>query len=68
MVKRLLLGRALRSDRIEETRLPKRLGLPVFASDNLSSVAYAPDEILLTLALAGGASDGLCQGPGAPPR
>ncbi len=35
------------------TRLPKRLALPVFASDALSSVAYAPDEILLTLSLAG---------------
>ena len=34
---------------------PKRLALPVFASDALSSVAYAPDEILLTLGLAGGA-------------
>lgn len=34
--------------------LPKRIALPVFASDALSSVAYAPDEVLLTLALAGG--------------
>lgn len=34
--------------------LPKRIALPIFASDALSSVAYAPDEILLTLALAGG--------------
>ncbi len=34
--------------------LPKRIALPVFASDALSSVAYAPDEILLTLAIAGG--------------
>ncbi|WP_375425556.1 APC family permease [uncultured Friedmanniella sp.] len=36
-----------------ETLLPKRIALPVFASDALSSVAYAPDEILLTLSLAG---------------
>ncbi len=36
-----------------ETLLPKRLALPVFASDALSSVAYAPDEILITLSLAG---------------
>src|SRR5688572_6471951 len=35
------------------TLLPKRIALPVFASDALSSVAYAPDEILLTLSLAG---------------
>lgn len=45
----------MRSDRLGETLLPKRIALPVFASDALSSVAYAPDEILLTLALAGGA-------------
>jgi amino acid transporter len=51
--KRLLLGRPVRSDRLGHTLLPKRLALPVFASDALSSVAYAPDEILLTLALAG---------------
>jgi amino acid transporter len=51
--KRLLLGRPFRSDRLGETLLPKRIALPVFASDALSSVAYAPDEILLTLSVAG---------------
>ena len=51
--KRLLLGRAMRSDRLGETLLPKRVALPVFASDALSSVAYAPDEIFLTLGIAG---------------
>ncbi|MCU1623838.1 MAG: DNA-binding protein [Frankiales bacterium] len=51
--KRLLLGRALRSDRLGETLLPKKIALPVFASDALSSVAYAPDEIFLTLSVAG---------------
>ncbi|MBP6996991.1 MAG: APC family permease [Phycicoccus sp.] len=45
----------MRSDKLGETLLPKRLALPVFASDALSSVAYAPDEIFLTLGLAGGA-------------
>jgi amino acid transporter len=45
----------MRSDRLGETLLPKRLALPIFASDALSSVAYAPDEIFLTLAIAGGA-------------
>ncbi|NMM22061.1 MAG: APC family permease, partial [Phycicoccus sp.] len=45
----------MRSDRLGETLLPKRIALPVFASDALSSVAYAPDEIFLTLAIAGGA-------------
>jgi amino acid transporter len=52
-MKRLLLGRPFRSDRLQHTLLPKRIALPVFASDALSSVAYAPDEILLTLAIAG---------------
>jgi amino acid transporter len=52
-VKRVVVGRALRNDRLVHTLLPKRIALPVFASDALSSVAYAPDEILLTLALAG---------------
>ncbi|MFF2080738.1 APC family permease [Kitasatospora sp. NPDC058162] len=51
--KRLLIGRALRSDKLGETLLPKRIALPVFASDALSSVAYAPEEILLTLSIAG---------------
>ena len=45
----------MQSDRLGETLLPKKLALPVFASDALSSVAYAPDEIFLTLGLGGGA-------------
>jgi amino acid transporter len=53
IVKRVVLGRALRSDRLGETLLPKKIALPVFASDALSSVAYAPDEIFLTLSIAG---------------
>jgi amino acid transporter len=51
LVKRLLLGRPFRSDKLQHTLLPKRIALPVFASDALSSVAYAPDEILLTLSV-----------------
>jgi amino acid transporter len=53
LLKRLVLGRPFRSDRLQHTLLPKRIALPVFASDALSSVAYAPDEILLTLSVAG---------------
>ncbi|WP_342373462.1 APC family permease [Propioniciclava soli] len=52
-LKRLLVGRKLASTQLGETLLPKRIALPVFASDALSSVAYAPDEIFLTLSLAG---------------
>jgi amino acid transporter len=51
--KRLLLGRKLRNTQLGETLLPKRIALPVFASDALSSVGYAPDEIFLTLSAAG---------------
>ena len=50
---RLLLGEPLRSDRLGETLLPKRLALPVFCSDPLSSVAYATEQILLVLGLGG---------------
>ncbi|MBU6313084.1 MAG: APC family permease, partial [Actinomycetales bacterium] len=42
-----------RSDRLESTLLPKRIALPVFASDALSSNAYATQEILVVLALGG---------------
>ena len=52
-VKRLLVGRALSSDRLSETLLPKRIALPVFASDAVSSNAYATQEILLVLAIGG---------------
>jgi amino acid transporter len=51
--KELLLGRAQRSDRLHSTLLPKRIALPVFASDALSSVSYATQEILLVLSLGG---------------
>ncbi|RBO96408.1 amino acid/polyamine/organocation transporter (APC superfamily) [Nocardia puris] len=51
--KRLLLGRPFRSDSLGHTLLPKRIALPVFASDALSSVAYAPEEIFLMLSVGG---------------
>jgi amino acid transporter len=53
VAKRLVLGPPVRSDRMGETLLPKRLALPVFASDPLSSVTYATQEILLILSLGG---------------
>ena len=56
VLKRLLVGRPFRSDRLHHTLLPKRIALPIFASDALSSVAYAPGEILLTLSIAGAAA------------
>ncbi|WP_371503334.1 APC family permease [Kitasatospora sp. NBC_00374] len=43
----------MRSEELGETLLPKRLALPIFASDPLSSVAYATQEILLVLTVGG---------------
>lgn len=51
--KRLLLGRARPSSKADDTLLPKRLALPVFAADPVSSVAYATQELLVILALGG---------------
>jgi amino acid transporter len=53
LLKRLVVGRPFRSDRLGHTLLPKRIALPIFASDPLSSVAYATQEILLILTLGG---------------
>ncbi|WP_194786223.1 APC family permease [Actinomyces haliotis] len=58
-VKRILVGRPVPSQALGETLLPKRIALPVFASDALSSVGYAPDEVLVTLAVAGFAATAL---------
>ncbi len=52
-VKRILLGRTMATDEMGHTLLPKVIALPVFSSDALSSVAYATQEILLVLGLAG---------------
>ena len=55
-LKRLLLGRALSIYSQEHQLLPKTLALPVFSSDTLSSVAYATEEMMLVLVLAGAAA------------
>jgi amino acid transporter len=51
VLKRILVGRAFSSAHLEHTLLPKTLALPVFASDALSSVAYATGEIFIQLAI-----------------
>ena len=51
-VKRLLVGRALRTAQATHERLTKKTALAVFSSDALSSTAYATEEILLVLAVA----------------
>ncbi len=53
VVKRLLVGRPVQSARLGETLLPKKIALPVFASDALSSVAYATEQILIVLSAGG---------------
>lgn len=56
VLKRWLLGPALKTAQATHERLSKRLALAVFSSDALSSVAYATEEILLVLVLAGSAA------------
>ena len=51
--KRWLIGEPLPTEKLEGQLLPKRLALPIFASDALSSVAYAPQELLMILLLGG---------------
>jgi len=51
-IKRFLVGRAKRTEQAIHERLTKKTGLAVFASDALSSTAYASEEILLVLAVA----------------
>ena len=51
--KRWLIGDPLPSEKLEGQLLPKRLALPIFASDALSSVAYAPQEMLMILLVGG---------------
>jgi amino acid transporter len=53
VIKRVLVGRQVASSKMEHTLLPKVLALPVFSSDALSSVAYATEEMMIALAVAG---------------
>ncbi|MGF6824247.1 amino acid transporter [Microbacterium sp. ZKA21] len=53
LVKRILLGDPLSSEESAEQLLPKRRALPIFASDALSSVAYAPQELVMILLIGG---------------
>ena len=52
-LKQLFVGRPIATAQARHERLDKVTGLAVFASDNLSSVAYATEEILRVLLLAG---------------
>ena len=48
-LRRVLVGRPMRTGQLHETLLPKWLALPIFASDPLSSVAYATESALVVL-------------------
>jgi amino acid transporter len=50
-LRRLVIGQPIATERAHEERLPKVLALPIFASDAISSTAYATQEIMLALAL-----------------
>ena len=54
--KRALFGRPLATDRLEHERLSKTTGLAVLSSDAISSVAYATDQILISLSVLGAAA------------
>jgi len=51
--KRLVIGKPIATDRMAHERLPKILALPIFASDALSSTAYASEEIMAALLVSG---------------
>ncbi|MBA8829687.1 amino acid transporter [Alpinimonas psychrophila] len=51
--KRWIIGDPLPTAMLEGELLPKRIALPIFASDPLSSVAYAPQELLMILLIGG---------------
>ncbi|GAA1920850.1 APC family permease [Microbacterium aoyamense] len=53
LAKRLILGEPLTSEALDDQLLPKKRALPIFASDALSSVAYAPQELLMILLVGG---------------
>ena len=52
-LKRVVIGRTMATGEMGHTLLPKTIALPVFSSDPLSSNAYATQEILLVLGIAG---------------
>ncbi len=53
LAKRILIGEPLTSEQVDDQLLPKKMALPIFASDALSSVAYAPQELVMILLIGG---------------
>ncbi len=59
LIKRILIGQPIATDRAHHEKIPKIIALPVFASDALSSVAYATEAIMGALLVAGTGTFGL---------
>ncbi len=55
-IRRLLVGKPLHTDDLAHQAISRPVGLAVFASDALSSTAYATEEILVILSVAAGAT------------
>lgn len=55
-IKRLLIGRPLKSNELGEQKLTKKKALAILSSDALSSVAYGPEQILIVLITIGAAA------------
>ncbi len=58
-LRRMVIGRPVATEHADHQKLTKLIALPVFASDALSSVAYASEEIMAALLVAGTANFGL---------
>ncbi|MDF1995820.1 APC family permease [Peribacillus frigoritolerans] len=56
LIKRMLIGRPLKSNELGEQRLNKKKALAILSSDALSSVAYGPEQILIVLITVGAAA------------
>ncbi|WP_270583685.1 APC family permease [Bacillus smithii] len=55
-LKRLLIGKPLKTNALSEHKLSKRKALAILSSDALSSVAYGPEQVLIVLATVGAAA------------
>jgi hypothetical protein len=53
LIKRILFGKPLKSEEMENEKMPVWKALPILSSDALSSVSYGTEQILTELALVG---------------
>ena len=71
LTKRVLIGRPIATSEEGHQRLRKKVALPIFASDAMSSTAYATEEILIVLLIQAGVgrspSPSSCRSPSSSP-